>query len=205
MIRYRLKNHRHSERSSLVLQPPSCALCCRDCCRGRFRPRFACAFLHRLSEKSGSSGTPAPIGRKSPRLAATPRSMIRKAGCARPSVLPPTPWLTPPVAPANRLCRKVGTGRTRAEPEGSPQPVMRFARVDEPGYTPFRTAPSSGSRDDIPRCVRARFICGIADPRPIRLLRLESTVDEHRLGENVLAKRTTRLPRAAHAPLAPAP
>jgi len=34
---------------------------------------------------------------------------------------------------------------------------MRFARADEPGYTPFRTVPSSSSRDDILRCVRALF------------------------------------------------
>ena len=59
--------------------------------------------------------------------------------------------------PANCLCRKIETGRTRPGPDGSQQPVLRFARADEPGYTPFRTAPSPGSRDDILRCVRALF------------------------------------------------
>ena len=59
--------------------------------------------------------------------------------------------------PADCLCRKIDTGRTRPGPDGSSQPVLRFARADEPGYTPFRTAPSSGSRDDILRCVRALF------------------------------------------------
>jgi site-specific recombinase XerD len=42
-------------------------------------------------------------------------------------------------------------------PRGSRQPVLRFARADEPGYTSLRTVPSSGSRDDILRCVRALF------------------------------------------------
>ena len=59
--------------------------------------------------------------------------------------------------PADCLCRKVETGRTRIGPDGSEAPVLRFARADEPGYTPFRTAPSPGSRDDILRCVRALF------------------------------------------------
>lgn len=59
--------------------------------------------------------------------------------------------------PADCLCRQIETGRTRPGPDGSPQPVLRFARADEPGYTPFRTAPSPGSRDDILRCVRALF------------------------------------------------
>lgn len=59
--------------------------------------------------------------------------------------------------PADCLCRKIDTGRTRRGPDGSEQPVLRFAKQDEPGYTPFRTAPSAGSRDDILRCVRALF------------------------------------------------
>jgi len=59
--------------------------------------------------------------------------------------------------PADCLCRKIETGRMREGPDGSEQPVLRFARADEPGYTPFRTTPSAGSRDDILRCVRALF------------------------------------------------
>lgn len=59
--------------------------------------------------------------------------------------------------PADCLCRKIETGRTRPGPDGSAQPILRFARADEPGYTPFRTSPSAGSRDDILRCVRALF------------------------------------------------
>lgn len=59
--------------------------------------------------------------------------------------------------PADCLCRKIETGRTRPGPDGRPGPVLRFARADEPGYTPFRTAPAPGSRDDILRCVRALF------------------------------------------------
>ena len=59
--------------------------------------------------------------------------------------------------PVDCLCRKIDTGRTRPGPDGHPQPILRFAKADEPGYTPFRTAPSSGSRDDILRCVRALF------------------------------------------------
>lgn len=59
--------------------------------------------------------------------------------------------------PADCLCRKIDTGRTRRAADGSEQPVLRFVRADEPGYTPFRTAPSAGSRDDILRCVRALF------------------------------------------------
>jgi integrase/recombinase XerC len=59
--------------------------------------------------------------------------------------------------PLDCLCRKIETGRSRSGPDGSEQPILRFARADEPGYTPFRTAPSAGSRDDILRCVRALF------------------------------------------------
>ena len=59
--------------------------------------------------------------------------------------------------PLDCLCRKIETGRTRPGPDGSDVPVLRFARANEPGYTPFRTAPSPGSRDDILRCVRALF------------------------------------------------
>jgi integrase/recombinase XerC len=59
--------------------------------------------------------------------------------------------------PADCLCRKVDTGRSRIGPDGEKEPILRFVRVDEPGYTPFRTRPSSGSRDDILRCVRALF------------------------------------------------
>jgi site-specific recombinase XerD len=59
--------------------------------------------------------------------------------------------------PADCLCRRIDTGRTRRASDGSGQPVLRFARAEEPGYTPFRTAPSAGSRDDILRCVRALF------------------------------------------------
>jgi site-specific recombinase XerD len=59
--------------------------------------------------------------------------------------------------PADCLCRKIETGRLRKGPDGSEQPILRFARADEDGYTPFRTAPSAGSRDDILRCVRALF------------------------------------------------
>lgn len=59
--------------------------------------------------------------------------------------------------PADCLCRKIETGRTRKAQDGSAQPVLRFAKADEPGYTPFRTSPSAGSRDDILRCVRALF------------------------------------------------
>lgn len=59
--------------------------------------------------------------------------------------------------PADCLCRRIDTGRTRKAPDGSEQPVLRFARAEEPGHTPFRTAPSPGSRDDILRCVRALF------------------------------------------------
>ena len=59
--------------------------------------------------------------------------------------------------PGDCLCRKIETGRVKIGPDGSESPVLRFARADEPGYTPFRTAPSPGSRDDILRCVRALF------------------------------------------------
>jgi len=59
--------------------------------------------------------------------------------------------------PADCLCRKIETGRSRPGPYGTSQPVLRFAKADEPGYTPFRTPPSAGSRDDILRCVRALF------------------------------------------------
>jgi integrase/recombinase XerC len=59
--------------------------------------------------------------------------------------------------PADCLCRKIETGRTRRGPDGSEQPVLRFAASDEPGYTPFRTRPAAGSRDDILRCIRALF------------------------------------------------
>lgn len=59
--------------------------------------------------------------------------------------------------PADCVCRKIETGRTRKGPDRNEQPVLRFARADEPGYTPFRTSPSAGSRDDILRCVRALF------------------------------------------------
>jgi site-specific recombinase XerD len=59
--------------------------------------------------------------------------------------------------PADCLCRKIETGRTRKNSDGSEQPVLRFAKADEPGYTPFRTSPSVGSRDDILRCIRALF------------------------------------------------
>jgi len=59
--------------------------------------------------------------------------------------------------PADCLCRKIETGKTRPGADGELQPVLRFVRADEPGYTPFRTAPSPGSRDDILRCVRALF------------------------------------------------
>lgn len=59
--------------------------------------------------------------------------------------------------PADCLCRRIDTGRTRPGPDSRPQPVLRFARFDEPGYTPFQKTPSSGSRDDILRCVRALF------------------------------------------------
>jgi integrase/recombinase XerC len=59
--------------------------------------------------------------------------------------------------PADCLCRKVDTGRSRIGVDGEEEPILRFARADEPGYTPFRTRPSTGSRDDILRCVRALF------------------------------------------------
>ncbi|TQK01150.1 tyrosine-type recombinase/integrase [Herbaspirillum sp. SJZ107] len=59
--------------------------------------------------------------------------------------------------PAECLCRKIESGRTRKGPDGSEQPLLRFAKADEPGYTPFRTTPSAGSRDDILRCIRALF------------------------------------------------
>jgi site-specific recombinase XerD len=59
--------------------------------------------------------------------------------------------------PADCLCRRIDTGRTRPGPDGNAQTIWRFARPDEPGYTPFRTPPSTGSRDDILRCVRALF------------------------------------------------
>ena len=59
--------------------------------------------------------------------------------------------------PSDCLCRKVETGKTRKNADGSEQPVLRFVRADEAGYTPFRTSPSAGSRDDILRCVRALF------------------------------------------------
>lgn len=59
--------------------------------------------------------------------------------------------------PAECLCRRIDTGRTRKGSDGSEQLVLRFAKADEPGYTPFRTAPSASSRDDILRCVRALF------------------------------------------------
>ncbi|MFC5550289.1 tyrosine-type recombinase/integrase [Massilia aerilata] len=59
--------------------------------------------------------------------------------------------------PADCLCQKVDTGRTRLGRDGEEEPVLRYARADEAGYTPFRTRPSSGSRDDILRCVRALF------------------------------------------------
>lgn len=42
-------------------------------------------------------------------------------------------------------------------PDGNPEPVLRYACKDEPGYTPFRKVPSSGSLDDILRCMRALF------------------------------------------------
>lgn len=59
--------------------------------------------------------------------------------------------------PNDALCRKIDTGRTRRQDDGSEKPVMRFARPDEPGYTPLRIAPSKSSREDIIRCVRALF------------------------------------------------
>jgi integrase/recombinase XerC len=59
--------------------------------------------------------------------------------------------------PVDCLCGKVETGKTRPGRGGDPEPVQRFVRADEPGYTPFRTAPSPGSREDILRCVRALF------------------------------------------------
>jgi site-specific recombinase XerD len=59
--------------------------------------------------------------------------------------------------PADCLCRRIETGRTRRAADGSEEPMLRFAKADEPGYTPFRTPPSAGSRDDIVRCIRALF------------------------------------------------
>lgn len=59
--------------------------------------------------------------------------------------------------PADCLCRKIETGKTRPAPHGTKQAVLRYAKANEPGYTPFRTPPSAGSRDDILRCVRALF------------------------------------------------
>lgn len=85
--------------------------------------------------------------------------------CARTGV-PPTEWTQAHAnafvsflrdLPADCLCRKIETGKTRPGPDGTKQPVLRFAKASEPGYTPFRTPPSAGSRDDILRCVRALF------------------------------------------------
>lgn len=59
--------------------------------------------------------------------------------------------------PIDCLCKMIDTGRSRPGLDGRQEPIMRFARIDEPGYTPFRTVPSSGSRADILRCVRALF------------------------------------------------
>lgn len=59
--------------------------------------------------------------------------------------------------PTDCLCRKLDTGRTRVSADKTRQVIWRFARPDEQGYTPFRTAPSPSSRDDILRCVRALF------------------------------------------------
>lgn len=85
--------------------------------------------------------------------------------CERTGV-PPTEWTQAHAnafvsflrdLPADCLCRKIETGKTRSAPDGTSQPVLRFAKAGEPGYTPFRTPPSAGSRDDILRCVRALF------------------------------------------------
>ena len=59
--------------------------------------------------------------------------------------------------PADALCRKVDTGRTKLDADGTERPIVRFARAGEAGYTPLRTVPSAGSREDIIRCVRALF------------------------------------------------
>lgn len=85
--------------------------------------------------------------------------------CARTGV-PPTEWTQAHAnafvsflrdVPADCLCRKIETGKTRTGRDGMKQPVLRFAKAGEAGYTPFRTPPSAGSRDDILRCVRALF------------------------------------------------
>lgn len=59
--------------------------------------------------------------------------------------------------PIDCQCQQIDTGRTRKSADGNERPILRFARVDEAGYSPFRTPPSSSSRNDILRCVRALF------------------------------------------------
>jgi integrase/recombinase XerC len=59
--------------------------------------------------------------------------------------------------PEHALCAKVDTGRSKLAATGEPVSIFRFARCDEPGYSPFRKTPSPSSRDDILRCVRAIF------------------------------------------------
>ena len=86
--------------------------------------------------------------------------------------------------PARALCAQVATGRTRAATNGNLTPVLRFVRADEFGYTPYRTIPSAGSRDDIVRCARALF---------------SHLVDEGVIGRNPLAKIRTKRSRKVNA------
>lgn len=89
----------------------------------------------------------------SPETVATYRFHIAKLRwyCENVANKPPSRWTMPDVTaffefltglPDWALCAHDG---------------LRFARADEPGYTPFRCQPSASSRSDVQRCIHAMF------------------------------------------------